>query len=92
MLIRHHNRSHALLLHGEFAAGWIEHEWRWKAKRTLLRKERRNFRQPLWLGQESISRKTVLIYMEQGLGDTLHFCRYVKMVSELGARVILENS
>jgi ADP-heptose:LPS heptosyltransferase len=34
--------------------------------------------------------KTVLLYSEQGLGDTIQFCRYAKLVSELGARVIME--
>jgi len=34
--------------------------------------------------------KTVLIHSEQGLGDTIQFCRYAKMVSDLGANVILE--
>ena len=32
----------------------------------------------------------MLLHAEQGLGDTLQFCRYVKWVAERGARVILE--
>jgi ADP-heptose:LPS heptosyltransferase len=34
--------------------------------------------------------KTILIYAEQGLGDTIQFCRYVSLVSNLGAKVLLE--
>lgn len=34
--------------------------------------------------------KTILLYHEQGLGDTLQFCRYASLVSSLGARVLLE--
>jgi hypothetical protein len=34
--------------------------------------------------------KTILLRAEQGLGDTLQFCRYVPLVAQLGARVILE--
>lgn len=79
-----------MLLRGEFETGWREHEWRWKSDQTSSFKEKRAFRQPLWLGQESIAGKSILLYMEQGLGDTLQFCRYVKMVADLGARVILE--
>jgi hypothetical protein len=45
---------------------------------------------PQWLGKEPLAGKTVLLYSEQGLGDTLQFCRYVKLVADLGARVILE--
>jgi hypothetical protein len=50
----------------------------------------RNFPQPLWLGNESIAGKTILLHSEQGLGDTIQFCRYAPMVSDLGARVIIE--
>src|SRR5262249_45899083 len=41
-------------------------------------------------GGEDISGKTILIHAEQGLGDTLQFCRYVEMVAAKGARVVLE--
>src|ERR1700733_14880436 len=51
---------------------------------------RGEFSQPLWSGQQSLAGKAILIYSEQGLGDTLQFCRYVKPLAELGARVILE--
>ena len=34
--------------------------------------------------------KTILLHSEQGLGDTLQFCRYVPLVAGLGAKVILE--
>jgi tetratricopeptide (TPR) repeat protein len=84
------NRSMASLLAGNFAAGWIDYEWRWKDETRTNAKERRDFRQPLWLGQPSLADKSILLYSEQGLGDTLQFCRYVKPVAELGARVILE--
>ena len=46
--------------------------------------------QPLWLGQHSVQGKTILLHAEQGLGDTLQFCRYVSQVKALGARVVLE--
>jgi ADP-heptose:LPS heptosyltransferase len=44
----------------------------------------------LWLGAESLKDKTILLYAEQGLGDTIQFCRYIESVAELGAKVILE--
>jgi hypothetical protein len=53
-------------------------------------REQRPFTQPLWLGHESLQDKTILLYAEQGLGDTLQFCRYVKLVAARGARVIVE--
>jgi len=43
----------------------------------------------LWLGAEDISDKTLFVYWEQGLGDTIQFSRYAKSVAALGAKVIL---
>src|SRR3984885_10614001 len=85
------NRGVASLLAGEFERGWTDFEWRWKIKHTANGREKhRTFRQPLWLGQESLAGKTILLHSEQGLGDTLQFCRYVPLVADLGAKVILE--
>ena len=86
----HLNRAFALLRRGEFDAGWIEHEWRWRSEGSSSSREKREFAQPLWLGKESLQGKTLFIYSEQGLGDTLQFCRYAKLVAELGATIILE--
>ncbi|MDO9357399.1 MAG: tetratricopeptide repeat protein [Polaromonas sp.] len=82
------NHSLCLLLAGDFAEGWKKYEWRWQ--NAVLRKARRDFPQPLWLGEQSLAGKTLLLHAEQGLGDTLHFCRYVPMLRDLGARVLLE--
>ncbi|MFI5003245.1 MAG: glycosyltransferase family 9 protein, partial [Reyranellales bacterium] len=65
-------------------------EWRWKNADKLFMGAPRNFRQPLWLGQESLAGRRILIWSEQGLGDTLQFCRYLKLVAERGAEVIFE--
>jgi hypothetical protein len=43
-----------------------------------------------WLGRECLIGKTIVLHGEQGLGDTLQFCRYVKRVADLGASVLLE--
>lgn len=82
----HFNKSLCLLAMGRFAEGWALYESR-KIKTTATR----TFSQPLWLGTEDIAGKTILLYEEQGLGDTIQFCRYVPQVAELGARVILES-
>ncbi|MGC1388019.1 MAG: tetratricopeptide repeat protein [Steroidobacteraceae bacterium] len=78
------NRALTLLLRGDFENGWLDYEWRRKLDRGSP------FHQPLWLGQAPLAGKTILLHSEQGLGDTLQFCRYVKLVADLGARVILE--
>lgn len=82
------NRALVFLLLGRFEEGLSDYEWRWQ--RGDLQKHRRSFRAALWLGQESLAGKTILLHAEQGLGDTLQFCRYAQMVSALGARVIME--
>jgi tetratricopeptide (TPR) repeat protein len=75
------------LLHGDFAAGWHNYEYRWQTK--MLRNARCDFSQPQWLGQP-ISGSRILLYAEQGLGDTLQFIRYVPLVAARGAKIILE--
>ena len=70
--------------------GFNEYEWRWKSEDIEKQAEKRTFTQPLWLGKESLHNKTILLYSEQGLGDTIQFCRYAMLVAELGAKVILE--
>ena len=84
----HYGLALCCLLIGDFARGWREHEWRWETPDLKIAK--RSFTRPLWLGNEEIAGKTILLHAEQGFGDTLQFCRYVPMVSELGAQVILE--
>jgi len=84
------NRSFVRLLRADFDNGWIDYEWRWKEKNGPNSADTRRFRQPLWRGQECSAGAAILVFAEQGLGDTLQFCRYVKQLSQLGFRVILE--
>jgi len=86
----YYNRALLLLSRGDFARGWADYEWRWKSKNLSAFKGKRDFGQPLWSGRKSIAGKTILLHGEQGLGDTLQFCRYARLVADLGARVILE--
>jgi tetratricopeptide (TPR) repeat protein len=83
----HWNKSLALLLSEEFEQAWPLYEWRWKSTGTS---PHRGFAQPLWLGKEPIAGKTILLHAEQGLGDSVQFSRYARLVSERGARVVLE--
>ncbi|BDX20795.1 hypothetical protein TUM22923_01160 [Polynucleobacter sp. TUM22923] len=82
------NKSLALLLNGNLELGWKGYEVRWKT--AEIKNLVRTFSEPLWLGDQSLKEKTILLYAEQGMGDTIHFCRYAKLVAKLGAKVILE--
>jgi len=84
----HRNESLCRRLIGDFERGWAKNEWRWEAEQ--MRVDKRNFTQPLWLGVGDIAGRTILLYEEQGLGDTIQFCRYAALVEQVGARVILE--
>lgn len=75
------------LLEGRFVEGFAAYEWRWK--NAQMAGEARALVRPQWFG-EDIRGKTILLHAEQGLGDTLQFCRYVPWVKARGARVILE--
>ena len=83
------NLSLLQLLTGEFVRGWKGYEWRWDDRKPEF--SRRDFKQPQWRGNEVLAGKTILLHSEQGLGDTLQFCRYAKPVADLGATVILET-
>ena len=86
----HWNKSLTLLLKGDFHHGFIGYECRWKNEKDTDLTHQASFNSKLWLGAESLNGKNLFIRCEQGLGDTLQFCRYAKMAAELGARVILE--
>src|SRR5262245_1091547 len=80
------SKSLLQLLQGDYEHGWPEYEWRWHCKPMRPRR----FDQPLWDGRP-VNGTTILIYHEQGLGDTIQFVRYAACVKNLGARVIIES-
>ena len=75
------------LLTGDFEAGWRGREARWKVPE--LTATHPDMQRPMWLGEEPIAGKTIVVCQTEGLGDGIHFVRYVPMLAECGARVIL---
>lgn len=84
--LAHFNLSAAYLSIGDFENGWKEYEYRWHA----YNESPKRFAQPLWDGS-NLAGKTILVYAEQGLGDTYQFIRYLKPLKEQGACVIFES-
>lgn len=82
----HWNLALARLLKGEFAAGFSGYEWRFRRPKG---DRPRRYDQPRWT-PDAKPGTTVLIYAEQGLGDTIQFARYVPRVKTLGFNVVLE--
>ncbi|WP_448572831.1 tetratricopeptide repeat protein, partial [Trichothermofontia sp.] len=76
----HTNLGLALLMQGDWQAGW--EEWRWQAERTLLP----NLPHPHWQGDD-LRDKTLLLHTEGGFGDTLQFIRYAELLVNQGATV-----
>jgi tetratricopeptide (TPR) repeat protein len=75
---------------GDFHNGWQNYESRWQFRE--IHPHPRRFSQPRWQGQPLPSGSTLLLYSEQGLGDTLQFLRYLELVHHRtpGTKLILE--
>ena len=80
-------RSHCRLAMGDYRRGFQEYESRWET--PLLKTVRLKSPQPLWLGKEPLAGKTILLWAEQGFGDTVQFLRYVPLVAQIAGRTIL---
>lgn len=80
------NRALLCLALGDFEQGWRDYEWRWRGATELVPRE---FAQPQWSGQD-LAGKTILLHAEQGFGDSIQFIRYLPMVKNQAAKVILE--
>jgi tetratricopeptide (TPR) repeat protein len=79
------NRALMKLSLGDLKEAWPDYEFRWQVSGFCKRHEHR----PTWDGTP-LADKTLLLYSEQGLGDTLQFVRYAPLVKQLGGTVLLE--
>lgn len=72
------------LLLGDFEQGWPDFDTRGHSRQAAERAARKA---PKWKGQDPRG-KTILVHAEQGLGDSIHFSRYLPMMAAAGAKVL----
>lgn len=84
------NRSLMLLLTGDWEQGWREHEWRLPFAKS--KGAGREYTAPRWTRGAKApggGPPRVLVFMEQGLGDAIHFASYLPLLAREASRVIL---
>lgn len=85
--LAHYSEAYVRLLMGDLTNGWPKYEYRWEVTQPF---SKRNFHQPLWLGDISLAGKKLLVHVEQGHGDAIQFARYIPMLMNLGATIYLD--
>lgn len=82
-----YNECLARLVRGDFAGAWKGYERR---RECTGKKGPRVIEARAWDGREPVAGRSILVWAEQGLGDTLQFARYLRRLHQLGADVLLE--
>ena len=84
----HYNSSFALLNSGRLKEGLDAYEWRWKT--AQFKSPRRHFLQPLWDGKTSLQDQRILVWCEQGVGDTIIWSSRLSLLVSQAGHCILE--
>ena len=81
------NKAAIKLLLGDFESGWNLYKYRWKKNDF---EQYRYCRIPKLDSIANVKSKKILIWYEQGLGDTIQFSRYILKLIDIGAEVTFE--
>ncbi|MBF0629995.1 MAG: glycosyltransferase family protein [Magnetococcales bacterium] len=84
-----HHRALLLLFLGDYASGFPAYEWRWRDPAHLARQP--SLTSSPWRG-ELMRDATLLIYPEQGFGDTIQFIRFLPKVAQRVGKIIFSCS
>jgi hypothetical protein len=79
------NESVSHLMMGNLIEGWKKYEARWYYQSDVSLKPQ--LPGPEYDGSQDIVGKKVLVYYEQGFGDSVQFIRFAKVLSDKGAEV-----
>lgn len=71
------------LLQAQYEKGWEKYD-----KSRMIKHSHAQPNVPRW-GGENLAERKILLYYEQGFGDTLHFVRYAQLVTNLAAQTVL---
>jgi tetratricopeptide (TPR) repeat protein len=82
------NKSLTQLTLGEFVGAWENYEYRFKLENA----KSQFIIIPRLESLKNLSNKKVLIWSEQGLGDSIQFCRYIYKIIDLGAKITFDIS
>lgn len=75
-----------LLMQGLYEEGWIEYQWRFNTNDVTWTE----YDCPLWQG-ENLDNKVLLIWHEQGFGDSIQFIRFVNIIKKGTGKIILST-
>jgi len=81
------NESVCHLMKGDLIEGWKKYNARWWYQSDVSFKP--TLPGPEYDGTQDIVGKTVIVYYEQGFGDSIQFVRFAKVLKSKGANVVL---
>jgi tetratricopeptide (TPR) repeat protein len=86
------SRFRANLCYAYLASGRLREAWPLYEERSLVDGSAlmRKLDKPRWKGDADIRGRTLFVHAEQGFGDTIQFVRFSAVLSERGARVVVE--
>jgi len=73
---------------GDLKRGWPLYEARFRVPALAVPPPRSDA--PRWDGCTPLAEKVLLVQAEQGLGDTIQFCRYLPLLTAQGAKIVFE--
>jgi len=89
MPILHFAKSMYQLVLGDFKSGWTEYEWRFKFDKYIEVLGEIQWPRQHHHIEDPIDNKKVLVFFEQGFGDSIQFFRYLKLLKDRGCHTIL---